>query len=163
MRFLIRVQHALEAIVERLGQLGGWILFATVAVVFLNTVDRYAQIALGLAFAWLHRDHIAVDVFSQYYSPKVRDWMEFLVAVVIAIPVSIFLIKISFPYIDRSFQMMEGSPNPGGLPFRWIPKGAVALAFVLLLLEAIATAIRSGMRIFAPGSDPPSRDASQLS
>lgn len=169
-RFLIRVQHVLETIVNRMGQLGGWILFATVAVVFLNTVTRYAfqfspvwtqelewhllagQGALGLAYAWLHRDHIAVDVFSQHYSPRARQWMEFLVAIVIAIPVSIFMIKIALPYIDRAYQMLEGSPNPGGLPLRFVPKSFVALAFVLLLLEAVATAIRYGLELFAPAS-----------
>lgn len=172
-RFLRRVQIVLETIVDRVGQLGGWFLFATVLVVFINTLNRYVlhfspvwlqelewhllagHIALGLAYAWLHRDHIAVDAFSQYYTPRIRRWLEFLVAVVIAIPVSIFLIKISFPYIDRAYQMMEGSPNPSGLPYRFIPKSFVAVGFGLILLEGIATAIRSGLEIFAPrsGSD----------
>lgn len=169
-QFLKRVQVILDAIVNRMGQLGGWILFATVAIVFLNTVTRYTfqfspvwaqelewhllagQGALGLAYAWYHRDHIAVDVFSQHYSPRVRQWMEFLVAIVVAIPVSIFMIKIALPYIDRAYQMMEGSPNPGGLPFRFVPKAFVALAFVLLLLEAVSSAIRYGLAIFASGS-----------
>ncbi|MEX1081327.1 MAG: TRAP transporter small permease subunit [Halofilum sp. (in: g-proteobacteria)] len=169
----------LDTIVERVGQLGGWILFAAVAVVFLNTINRYAFefspvwvqelewhllagcIALGLAFAWHHRDHIAVDVFSQYYSPKARQWMEFLVAVVIAIPVSIFIIKITLPYVGRSFDMMEGSPNPGGLPYRWIPRSFVVVGFALLLLEGIATAIRSGLAIFADDESPDRSNSDQ--
>lgn len=181
--FLRRTQLVLETIVDRFGQLGGWILFATVAVVFLNAFSRYvfqfspvwtqelewhllaAQGALGLAYAWLHRDHIAVDVFSQYYSQTARDWMEFLVAVLIAIPCSIFFVKIALPYIDRAFDMLEGSPNPGGLPYRFVPKSFVALAFALLALEGIATAIRSGLDLFGPGSSPraPSSSGQQVS
>lgn len=177
--FLRRVQLVLEAIVDRFGQLGGWILFATVALVFVNTFNRYAfsfspvwvqelewhllagQGALGLAYAWLHRDHIAVDVLSQYYSPTVRNWMEFLVAVVVAIPCSIFLIKISIPYIDRAYQMMEGSPNPGGLPYRFVPRSFMTLGFGLIILEGVATAIRSGLDLFGPGSSPHSVSASE--
>ncbi len=169
-QILRRVQLVLEALVERLGQVGGWLLFATVAVVFINTVNRYVfefspvwlqelewhllagMVGLGLAFAWHYRDHIAVDVISQYYSPRVRHWMEFLVALLIAIPVSIFIIKIAYPYVERSFIQVEGSPNPGGLPYRWIPRSFVIVGFLLLLLEGIATAIRSGLEIFAPGS-----------
>ncbi len=169
-KFLTRVQLVLETIVERLGQLGGWVLFVTVALVFINTFNRYvfefspmwlqelewhllaANVALGLAYAWVHRDHIAVDFFSQRYSARGRQWMEFLVAVVIAIPVTIFMIKISFPYVERAYTMGEGSPNPGGLPYRWIPRSFVIVAFALLLLEAIATAIRSGLALFAPQS-----------
>lgn len=170
-RFLRRTQHVLEGVVNRLGQLGGWVLFATVALVFINTVNRYifqfspmwlqelewhllaAQTALGLAYAWLYRDHIAVDVFSQFYPPKARQWLDFLVAIVIAIPCSIFLIKISLPYIDRAYQMMEGSPNPGGMPFRFIPRSFVAVAFLLIALEGVATAIRSGLALFGPDSE----------
>lgn len=172
--FLRRVQLVLETIVDRCGQLGGWILFATVVLVFVNTFNRYVfsfspvwiqelewhllagQGALGLAYAWLHRDHIAVDVFSQYYSPTGQRWMEFLVAVIVAIPCSIFLMKICLPYIDRAYQMMEGSPNPGGLPFRFIPRSFMLLGFGLILLEGVATAIRSGLDLFGPGSDSPS-------
>jgi len=176
--FLRRLQAVLETIVDRFGQLGGWILFATVALVFLNAFNRYAfafspvwaqelewhllagQGALGLAYAWLHRDHIAVDVLSQRYSPTARRWMELLVAVVIAIPCSIFLIKVSLPYIDRAYDMMEGSPNPGGLPYRFVPKSFVAVGFLLILLEGVATAIRSGLELFGPGATPRgSRDA----
>lgn len=177
--FLRRVQFVLEAIVDRLGQLGGWILFATVALVFVNAFNRYvfafspvwiqelewhllaAQGALGLAYAWLHRDHIAVDVLSQYYSPTTRRWMEFLVAVVIAIPCSIFLIKVCIPYVDRAYEMMEGSPNPGGLPFRFVPRSFMILAFGLILLEGVASAIRSGLELFGPGSSPGSAPDSE--
>ncbi len=175
-QILRRIQLVLDTIVERVGQLGGWILFAAVAVVFLNTINRYAFdfspvwaqelewhllagcVALGLAFAWHHRDHIAVDVFSQYYSPKVRQSMEFLVAIIIAIPVSIFIIKVTLPYVGRSFDMMEGSPNPGGLPYRWIPRSFVVVGFAFLLLEGIATAIRSGLAIFVDDSPESTRD-----
>lgn len=178
-RYLQYTQLVLEAVVNRMGQLGGWVLFATVALVFMNTVNRYvfqfspiwlqelewhllaAQGALGLAYAWLHRDHIAVDVFSQYYNRTVQNWLEFLVAIVIAIPCSIFIIKISLPYIDRSFDMMEGSPNPGGMPWRFVPKSFVALGFALILLEGVATAIRSGLELFGPASESDSgRDTS---
>jgi TRAP-type mannitol/chloroaromatic compound transport system permease small subunit len=170
-RFLRRLQRLLETIVERIGQLGGWILFATVALVFMNAVNRYVfqfspmwlqemewhllagQTALGLAYAWLHRDHIAVDVFSQHYSPRVQQWLELLTALLVAIPCSILMIDFALPYIDRSFDMLESSPNPGGLPYRFIPKSFVAIAFLLIMLEAIATAIRSGFALFGPPSE----------
>ncbi len=166
--FLKELQRRLEWIVDVCGQIGGWVLFATVALVFVNAFNRYAfsfspvwtqelewhllagQGALGIAYAWLHRDHIAVDVFSQRYSRTTHLWMEFLVAVVIAIPCAIFLIKVSFPYIDRAYDILEGSPNPGGLPWRFVPKSFVALTFALVALEAVATAIRTGLELFDP-------------
>jgi TRAP-type mannitol/chloroaromatic compound transport system permease small subunit len=170
-KLLKDLQRRLERIVDVFGQIGGWVLFATVALVFVNAFNRYAfsfspvwtqelewhllagQGALGIAYAWLHRDHIAVDVFSQHYSRSANLWMEFLVAFAVAIPCSIFLIKVSFPYIDRAYVILEGSPNPGGLPWRFVPKSFVALTFALVALEAIATAIRTGLELFDPSSD----------
>lgn len=170
--FLTKLQRRLEWIVEAFGQIGGWVLFATVALVFVNAFNRYAfsfspvwtqelewhllagQGALGIAYAWLHRDHIAVDVFSQRYSRTTHLWLEFLVAVLIAIPCAIFLIKVSFPYIDRAYDIMEGSPNPGGLPWRFVPKSFVALTFALVALEAVATAIRSGLALLGLSPEP---------
>jgi len=165
----------LEAIIEHAGRLGGWLLFATVALVFVNAFNRYAfafspvwtqelewhllagQGALGLAYAWLHGDHIAVDVISQHYSRTVQLWMTLLVAVLIALPCSIFLVNVSLPYIDRAYDMLEGSPNPGGLPYRFIPKALVALAFVLIALQALAIAIRSVLELLGYESPPPRR------
>ncbi len=162
---LTRTCSALEVIVDRAGRVGGWILFATVALVFLNAFNRYAfsfspvwaqelewhllagQGALGLAYAWLHGDHIAVDVLSQRYTRTVQLWANLLVAVLIAIPCSLFMIKVAIPYVDRAFDMLEGSPNPGGLPFRFVPKSLVALGFALIVLEGVATAIRSGLEL----------------
>lgn len=165
--FLKTLQRRLEKIVDVLGQVGGWVLFATVALVFFNAFNRYAfafspvwtqelewhllagQGALGIAYAWLHRDHIAVDVFSQRYGATAHRWMNLLVALLIAIPCSIYLIYVSLPYIDRAYDMLEGSPNPGGLPWRFVPKSFVALTFALIALEGVATVIRSGLELFA--------------
>ena len=41
----------------------------------------------------------------------------------------------------NSFAIREMSPDPGGLP-RWPIKAAVPLAFLLLLLQGVAEAIR---------------------
>lgn len=171
-KFLKSVQRRVEWLVDVLGQVGGWVLFATVALVFVNAFNRYAfafspvwtqelewhllagQGALGIAYAWLHRDHIAVDVLSQRYSRTAHQWMELLVAVVIAIPCAVFLIKVSFPYIDRAYDILEGSPNPGGLPWRFVPKSFVALTFALVALEAVATAIRAGLELLGLDSEP---------
>lgn len=156
---------AAEAIVDWTGRVGGWFLFTTVALVFVNAFNRYAftfspvwlqelewhllaaQGALGIAYAWRHGDHIAVDVLSQHYGPTVKAWMNLLIAVIIAIPCSLFFIDISLPYIERAYAILEGSPDPGGLPFRFIPKAMVAIAFALIALQAVAVAIKSGLEL----------------
>ncbi len=164
-RVFARLGAVAEAIVDWTGRLGGWLLFGTVALVFINAFNRYAftfspvwlqemewhllaaQGALGIAYAWRHNDHIAVDVLSQRYSPTVKAWMNLLIAVVIALPCSIFFIDITLPYIERAYAILEGSPDPGGLPLRFIPKSMVAVAFALIALQAVAVAIKSSLAL----------------
>ncbi|NIR82456.1 MAG: TRAP transporter small permease subunit [Gammaproteobacteria bacterium] len=175
MEVLRRVCWVLEVVVDRTGRIGGWILFATVALVFLNAFNRYAfsfspvwaqelewhllagQAALGLAYAWLHGDHIAVDVLSQRYSRTIQLWLNLLVAAVIAIPCSLFMIKVAIPYVDRAFDMLEGSPNPGGLPYRFVPKSLVAVGFLLIALQAAAIAIKSALELLGHERPAPPR------
>jgi TRAP-type mannitol/chloroaromatic compound transport system permease small subunit len=43
--------------------------------------------------------------------------------------------------------MMEGSPDPGGIPFRFIIKGCIPVGFTLLLLQGISLGLHSFMQI----------------
>jgi TRAP-type mannitol/chloroaromatic compound transport system permease small subunit len=43
--------------------------------------------------------------------------------------------------------MLEGSPDPGGIPFRFIVKGFIPVGFVLLLLQGISLGIHSFLQI----------------
>ena len=38
--------------------------------------------------------------------------------------------------------MNEGSPDPGGLPFRYLLKAVIPVGFVLLLLQGVAQVLR---------------------
>ena len=166
-RIFRHVQAVADVVVDRTGRLGGMILFAMVALVFLNAFNRYvftfspvwlqelewhllaAQGALGLAYAWHHDDHIAVDVFSQRYSHTAKLWMNLLVALLIAIPCSILIVKVSIPYIVQAAVIWEGSPDPGGLPYRFVPKSLVALGFVFLVVQAFAITIKSAVGLLS--------------
>ena len=39
--------------------------------------------------------------------------------------------------------IMEGSPDPGGIPYRYILKGTITAGFVLLFLQGISLGLRS--------------------
>ena len=54
-----------------------------------------------------------------------------LVVLVVAI-----LLKLSIPYVMQSYIIGEKSPDPGGLPHRWILKAMIPLGFALLLIRA---------------------------
>jgi len=48
------------------------------------------------------------------------------------------IITTTWPFIYQSYIHLEGSPDPGGLPYRWILKASIPLGFTLLLLQGVS-------------------------
>ena len=60
------------------------------------------------------------------------------------------MIAASEQFVLNSFRLGEISPNPGGLPARYLLKAAIPAGFFLLLLQGIALAFRSLKTILHP-------------
>ena len=46
-----------------------------------------------------------------------------------------------------SLLILEGSPDPGGIPFRFLIKGCIPAGFVLLLMQGFSLGIHSLLQI----------------
>jgi TRAP-type mannitol/chloroaromatic compound transport system permease small subunit len=53
----------------------------------------------------------------------------------------------SWKFTHNAWLVMEGSPDPGGIPFRFLIKGAITAGFVLLFFQALSMGIHSLFRI----------------
>ena len=164
------MSHPSGKFVGAIDRLSGWLGAAAAALVVLvtllgagNAVLRYAGRFTGSSLssnAWLElqwygfaliflfgasatlRDdgHVRVDVLYHRLSPRRRAWINLVGAVLFLIPFCLLMIWASWRPLCNSWAVWEQSPDPGGLP-RWPIKTAVPVAFVLLLLQGIATAI----------------------
>ena len=123
-----------------------WHLFA---VIFL----------LGASYTLKHDGHVRVDIF--YQSKKLSDmhraWIDLLGTLFFLFPFSILIIVASWDFVANAFAMGEGSPDPGGLPYRFLLKAAIPAGFVLLSIQGIAIILRSIDTIFfaAQAQTPP--------
>ena len=111
-----------------------------------------ASFLLASPYAYYKNKHISVDILSQSWSPMFRKVVTILALVIFFFPSMGFLIYygIEFTIQARSystpqdfgwFQFLlqgEGSPNPGGLPGRWIIKAFIPLSALWLTMEGIA-------------------------
>ncbi|MGD8567534.1 MAG: TRAP transporter small permease subunit [Gammaproteobacteria bacterium] len=124
-----------------------WHLFA---VIFL----------LGASYTLKHNGHVRVDIFyqSKHLSDVHRAWIDLLGTVFFLFPFCILIIVASWDFVARSFAMLEGSSDPGGLPYRFILKSVIPVGFSLLLLQGIAMILRSVDTIFF---SPPERTSDQ--
>jgi len=100
---------------------------------------------LGAAYTLQHDDHVRLDLFyqSRFMTEYRRAWVNLLGTTCFLLPFCILIMISAVPFVEQSYTHMEGSPDPGGLPYRWIPKSAIPLGFGLLVLQGISDAIKA--------------------
>lgn len=113
----------------------------------------FALVFLFGASATLRDDaHVRVDVVFHRLSPRRRAWINLVGLVLFLIPFCLLMIWASWNPVRNSWAIWEQSPDPGGLP-RWPIKTAVPVAFLLLGLQGIASAVRSLALLRRPRGD----------
>lgn len=151
----------LDAFIECIGHLSAWLIFALVLLVAGNVLARYffhvgsvslqelewhllAAIAIfGSTYTLQQGEHVRVDVFYHTYSLRVKRWMDILIPVFIILPFSIFMIYLTSDYVLQSYAMDEVSPNPGGLPYRYLVKALLPVGFLLIALQGFALFLKA--------------------
>ena len=57
------------------------------------------------------------------------------------------IVLTSWHFVVRAWEVTEGSPDPGGIPYRFIVKGLIPVGFSLLLLQGMSMGIHSLLQI----------------
>ncbi|MEX0872800.1 MAG: TRAP transporter small permease subunit, partial [Aquisalimonadaceae bacterium] len=161
-----RVSRVLDGFIRHLGQLSAWLWLAVLAVVIANVFSRFAlnrgsialeelswhlfgaAMLLSLCYAVTMDSHVRVDVLRERFSIKLQAWIELVGITVLLLPVLYILITDLIPYAQRSFTFGERSQAPSGLPFRWILKGLMPMAFALIFVAAVSRALRCCALLF---------------
>jgi len=169
--FLLRIAAFIDALNERIGRACTWLVLIAVLVSSGNAVSRYtfgmssnafleiqwylfaAIFLLAAGYTHRHDGHVRVDVFYSRCSKRTRAWIDIFGGLLFLLPMAITILWLSWPMAASSFQINEGSPDPGGL-LRWPVKLMIPLGFALLTLQAIAEIIKKAATITATGSAP---------
>jgi len=158
-----RMIDVIESISESIGRIVAWLLLVMVMLICYDVAMRYlfqsGSVALqelewhifslifllGAAYTFKHDGHVRVDVFyqSRFMSGRHRAMVDFIGGLVFLIPFCILVIVGSVPFIESAYNFSEGSPDPGGLPYRFVLKAAIPVGFFLLLLQGIAAMLSS--------------------
>ena len=164
---LMRFVLGLEGVVRVFGILAAWTCVALVLLVAGDVFARYlfrtgavwaqelqwhliSPIALfGMSYALLSGEQVRVDVLYERLPPAAQRWIEVLGGLLMVF-LGILLIRLSWPWVELSYVRGEGSPNPGGLPYRFLLKGLIPLGFGLLALQGLAHALRHAFDLPAP-------------
>jgi TRAP-type mannitol/chloroaromatic compound transport system permease small subunit len=146
---------------ERFGRGVSWLSLAMVLVVFSDVVSRYVfrktsgamqelewylfgtLYLLAAGYTLLHDEHVRVDIMYSKLSPQRQAWVNFILFWVFFFPSCLLVIYTAWPFVRSAWAVWEGSPDPGGLPLRWLLKSMIIVGFVLLLLQGISQTIKA--------------------
>ena len=163
---MLSIIKTIESIIRWIGEKSSYINVLLVMIICIDVFMRYILnttqtwvielewhlfaliFLLGASYTLQEDQHVRVDLFYADRSIKSKAWINLLGTLLFLVPWCLILVNSSFNYATNSWMMNEGSPNPGGLPARYIIKYCMTFGFVLLLLQGIVVIYRSAQTIF---------------
>tara|TARA_Y100000996_G_scaffold91062_1_gene64088 strand:- start:973 stop:1449 length:477 start_codon:yes stop_codon:yes gene_type:complete len=92
----------------------------------------------------LHADeHVRVDVFYSKFSKTNKRLVNLIGNLFFLIPFGLVISYTSIPFVEDSYNILESSPDPGGLPFRFLIKSIITISFFLLSVIGFMRIINS--------------------
>ena len=153
------IAERIERVIDLFGKVASWLTLSIVLLIVVNVILRYsmslgsvwaqelewhllaAMILFGISFSLLRGDNVRVDLFYANYTPQ-KKYIVDLVSAILTIIIAVFFVKLSINYVGQSFSIGEKSPDPGGIPMRWLVKSLIPIGFSLLALQGFAEMLR---------------------
>lgn len=112
--------------------------FTTIWIVELEWHIFSLIFLLGGAYTLKKDKHVRVDIIYQSLSSKYKNFIDIIGHLFLLIPWCLVIIISGIEYTWRSYAIMESSPDPSGLPFRFLIKAIIPISFILVLLQSLA-------------------------
>jgi TRAP-type mannitol/chloroaromatic compound transport system permease small subunit len=158
-----RFLEGIETWVARSGRFFSWLVLVIVVLMATNVLLRYSM-SLGSVWAQELEWHLLVplillvmswgiqsgespriDVLYADY-PARRKLQVDLFSEILTMAVALMVAWLSVGYVMQSFSILEGSPDPGGIPYRWVIKALIPIGFAMLFMQALAAFFRTLQR-----------------
>ena len=159
-RILLKGSSFIDIAHARLASVIKWasllMVATTLIVVILRYVFSVGAIAIQELTMYLHgilfllaipygilRDtHVRVDLVYSRLSTERRNLINSIGHCLFLIPVGIFIVLTSLPYVEASWTIRERSSEVGGLPAIYVLKACVPIAGALLTLQGLSELIK---------------------
>ena len=155
--------NAIDTLNEAIGRAASWLVLAMVLLICYDVTMRYffhqGSVALqelewhlfalifllGSAYTLKYDNHVRVDILyqSQYLSNEHRALINIFGILFFLLPFCVLILITTWPFVENAYYYLEGSPDPGGLPYRYLLKGSILVAFTLLILQGFAELLRN--------------------
>lgn len=176
MKGMLALSRVIDSVNEHIGRIVYWCVLIMVLVSAANATSRYAlNIASNawLELQWylfaavfllcagctlLHNRHIRIDVVFSRLSRRKQVWIDVFGILLFLLPMSVFILWLSWPVFMNAWTSGEVSSNAGGL-VRWPARLIVPAGFFLLSLQGVSELVKSIAYLRGLIADPQERHA----
>jgi TRAP-type mannitol/chloroaromatic compound transport system permease small subunit len=155
-----RLADGIDRFTDLVGRATSWLALGLALVMGANVLLRYGfsvgfiwsqelewhimvPICLfGMSYAMLHGEHVRVDVLFATFTERNKHLVNVITAV-LCLLFSLIIIWLSMPYLMQSWNINEGSANPGGMDYRYVIKSLIPIGFALFAVQSLSEAIKS--------------------
>jgi TRAP-type mannitol/chloroaromatic compound transport system permease small subunit len=170
MSLLLKLSDLIEGLLRRIADAGAWAFIACIVVIAFDVITRkvgYQLPGFGstrlqelewhlhavlfctwLGYAYIRNAHVRIDIFSNQLKPRSKIWLELGCCVVFALPYLWVALPHAHDFFMTSFRQGESSDAPTGLPYRWVVKFFLYLAFITVQLAVISVMARCVVALF---------------
>lgn len=152
--------YHLGKLIDAVGFCCGVLMILMVLNVFYDVIMRYvfnnvsigmqelewhlfsAMFMFGIGYTLKHEGHVRVDIVYDRLSVRVKALINIIGSLIFALPFTALIAYYGYGYALEAFQMGEGSPDPGGLPHRWIVRSIIPASSVFLILCFVHVLLR---------------------
>ena len=145
----------LKSINEYIGRYISWLIIIMVIVQIVTVLSRYVfglgfiklqelmiymhgtLFTVAAGYTLLYDEHVRVDSFYRESSKKFKNIINILCTLILLLPFVIVTFLMSYPYVIRSWKILEGSPETSGLNATYIYKTTLIIFPILLFIQAL--------------------------
>lgn len=158
---LLKLERGFDKFADFIGMITAITMVLMIINVFYDVIMRYffkagsiamqemewhlfsVIILLGVAYTLKEDGHVRVDLIYDRLTPKKKAMINMVGAVFFILPIAILVGLSAMGPVFEAIETMEGSGDPGGLPYRWIVKAMIPLSFFLLIITTIGFFIKN--------------------
>jgi len=166
-KLISQVVRIIDSFTEWGGRSVAWLVLAMVLLICYDVAMRYllqqGSVALqelewhlfalifllGSAYTLKHDEHVRVDIIyqSRKLSDKHRALINIIGILLFLLPFCILILISAWSFVENAYFYNEGSPDPGGLPYRYLLKASILIAFSMLILQGLAELLRNILKL----------------
>ena len=179
MRALLSISNAIDAVLEIIAKVFGWLFLLMAIVICFDVVTRKFGFQLELfgidlgstrlqelewhlhaalfltwiGFCYVRNAHVRIDVFTGTMTQRNQAWLELIGCLVFALPYVIVSLPYAWDFFRESYRQGESSSAPNGLPSRFVIKFFLWFGFATILAAVISVFIRRVVYLFGSPDD----------